>query len=177
MKYWTLALASGLMLLSCECSTKKSAAPAETLEERSERRVEARRDFLAKERASIETYITERELKMERTGTGLYYSLLESGSDSIKIVTMDIVEMEIKTFSLTGELLYSSDETEPQIFKVDQGDVEIGIHEAVKYLGLGDKGRFILPSHLAFGVAGDQNKVPPMTPLVYEIKILSIKKS
>ncbi|MDZ7846012.1 MAG: FKBP-type peptidyl-prolyl cis-trans isomerase [Owenweeksia sp.] len=76
-----------------------------------------------------------------------------------------------------GAKLYSSRESGNRSLKIDKQDGEIGLHEALKKLGLGDKARFILPSHLAFGVAGDQQEVPPMTPLVYELKVVKIDKS
>jgi FKBP-type peptidyl-prolyl cis-trans isomerase len=40
---------------------------------------------------------------------------------------------------------------------------------------VGDKAKFILPSHLAHGIMGDNDKIPPLTPVVYNIELLSIQ--
>ena len=108
---------------------------------------------------------------------GLYYKILKDapGTDSIK--SGDVVEYAYNIYSLDGNLLYSSEGTGTASLKIDKQEAEIGLHEALKLLGLGDEGLFILPSHLAFGVAGNQDKVPPMTPLRYELKVINIQKS
>ncbi len=163
--------------LSCECSSKSGRAeyPNETTTETN--RIEARRDFLKKERQSIEAYQKDHKLKMTRTGTGLYYKITNDAPDQVEIESNDLVEYAYNIYALDGTLLYSSEASGTATLKIDRQDSEIGLHEALKLLGLGDEGLFILPSHLAFGVAGDQNKVPPMTPLLYELKIINIQKS
>ncbi len=164
-------------ILSCECSSRSGQQeyPDETSVETN--RIEARRDFLKKERESIEAYQKDNNLKLSRTGTGLYYKIIKDqpGNDTIK--TGDVVEYAYNIYSLDGHLLYSSEGIGAASLKIDKQEAEIGLHEALKLLGLGDEGLFILPSHLAFGVAGNQDKVPPMTPLRYELKVINIQKS
>ena len=177
LKYSIMLLVLVASVISCDCTSTKKNSSAPSPETIQENRIEARRDFLQKERESIEAYQKDNNLEMERTGTGLYYVLMKQSGDTILIETEDWVEYAYKISSLQGELLYSSDDLGIVTIKVDKMDTEIGVHEALKLMALGDEGLFILPSHLAFGVAGDLNKVPPMTPLVYEIIILNIKKS
>jgi FKBP-type peptidyl-prolyl cis-trans isomerase len=40
---------------------------------------------------------------------------------------------------------------------------------------VGDRAKFIVPSHLAFGLLGDQNKIPQHATLVYDIELVKIK--
>ena len=42
-------------------------------------------------------------------------------------------------------------------------------------LNQGGKGRFILSPHLAHGLPGDGNKIPPRAILIYSIEVLSIE--
>ncbi len=165
------------ILLSCQCSnSQKSTAPPQTRKEIEDRRMEAQKQFLKKERASILAYMKDRKLDLERTGTGLYYKLTKD-SASEKITTGDDVSFEYDMYLMNGTLVYSSAKEGTRKLLVDREDAEIGIHEILKLMSVGDKGLFILPSHLAFGVAGDQNKIPPKTALVYEVKILNVNKS
>ena len=177
LKYPIMLLVLVASVISCDCTSSKKNPSVPTPEAIQENRIEARRDFLQKERESIEAYQKDYNLEMERTGTGLYYVITKESGDSVHIETEDWVEYAYKIYSLQGELLYSSDDLGIVTIKVDKMESEIGVHEALKLMALGDEGLFILPSHLAFGVAGDMNKVQPMTPLVYEIIILNIKKS
>ena len=164
--------------VSCECSSKHNAAEQNKQRPMSqEERLEAQRDFLRKERESIEAYIKDRNLKVERTGSGMYYTIIRDSAYAEMAQSEDRVEYEYRISMLNGSLLFSSDELGNGTLTIDKEDAEIGLHESLKKLGLGDEGLFILPSHLAFGVAGDQERVPPKTALVYELKIVKIQKS
>ena len=168
----------GFAVISCQCSSKQSNGEDHQHSPMTEdEQVEVQRDFLRKERESIEAYIKDRNLTMERTGMGLYYTILEDSSATEHVETEDIVEYEYDIALLNGSLLFTSRQSGNGQLKIDKQDAEIGLHESLKKLGLGDKGLFILPSHLAFGVAGDQNRVPPKTALVYELKVVKIQKS
>lgn len=179
LKKFSFLLISIAVLVSCECGTSHQQAPVpeENTRSRPEDRIGATRNFLQKERESIEAYKKDRKLDMLSTGTGLHYMILEDSGDTTSVKPEDIVEFEYDIFMMNGRLLYSSSESGTRTLRVDKEDAVIGLHESLKILDLGDKGRFILPSHLAFGVGGDQNKVPPMTPLVYELEIVNIQKS
>ena len=166
-----------LGFMSCECSSSKGTESPQARPSATDVNIQAQRDFLTKERESIEAYLKDRKLEMNRTGTGLYYQILEDSESSVKVETEDVVEFEYDIFLMNGTLLYSSMESGAQSLKIDKEDAELGLHESLKLLGLGDKGRFILPSHLAFGVGGDQDRVPPKTPLVYELKVINVNKS
>ncbi|MEQ9262765.1 MAG: FKBP-type peptidyl-prolyl cis-trans isomerase [Owenweeksia sp.] len=164
-------------MAGCQCSGQERNNTRQRTTSPSDDRIQAQRDFLKKERKSIQSYISDRKLEVMKSGTGLYYSLLEDSTAQMQVNSGDEVLFEYDIYMLNGSLLYSSEENKPRLLLVDKEDAEIGLHESLKLLGLGDKGLFILPSHLAFGVAGDQNKVPPKTALVYELKILKIIKS
>ena len=40
----------------------------------------------------------------------------------------------------------------------------------------GDKAKLIVPSHLAHGLVGDFDKIPPLTPIVVDIQLYKIVK-
>ncbi len=140
-----------------------------------ENNIEAHRSFLKKEIESIEAYIKERDLELERNGTGIYYSIDGENGEGEKAKSRQLVTYTYEISMLNGSLLYSSPEGKPAQLLLDRQDAEIGLHDALKLMRVGDKGFFILPSHRAFGVAGDQNKVPPFTALVYKLEVLEIE--
>lgn len=181
LKFSFYLLITLVAVLSCDCSSNsqnKTSYDKRSPQEIEEQRIEARRDFLKKERAAIEEYIETRDLDLQRTGTGMYYQITrDSTSVNGLAETEDIVEYAYNISALDGTLLYSSAANGTATLRIDKEDAEIGLHEAFKLMGLGDEGLFILPSHLAFGVGGNSDKVPPMTPLVYELKIVNIQKS
>lgn len=168
-----------LALCSCQCSgqeREKQQRPTSQREQR-ESRMEARKDFINREQKSIESYIADRGFDMQRSGTGLFYAIERDSlpSDSSLIASGQRVTYAYQVYLLNGTLIYSSEQEGPATLTIDKQDEIIGLHEALKKMRLGEKGRFIIPSHLAYGVSGDQRKIPPLTALQYNIEILKVE--
>ena len=85
------------------------------------------------------------------------------------------VTLEYELTSITGDLIYSSEKDGVKRFVVGGGPVESGLDEAVRYMHLGDVAKVIIPSHLAFGLPGDNNEITNRMTLVYLIKIVNIQ--
>ena len=49
------------------------------------------------------------------------------------------------------------------------------LEEGILLLKEGDRAKFIIPSHLAFGLLGDMKKIPAKAVLVYDIELIKIK--
>jgi FKBP-type peptidyl-prolyl cis-trans isomerase len=53
-------------------------------------------------------------------------------------------------------------------------NVESGLHEGITYMRKGEKAKIILSSNLAYGLVGDMDKIPPQSPLVYDVELVDI---
>lgn len=131
----------------------------------------ANRYMVLKENEDIDNYIERHNLNVERIGTGLCYSIVKQG-DTKPIEKGDLVTMEYEVRMLTGDLLYSSKENGPMSFIVGIGGMESGLEEAIVHLHKGDVAVIIIPSYYAHGLLGDGNRIPPKTPIVYNVKII-----
>jgi FKBP-type peptidyl-prolyl cis-trans isomerase FkpA len=131
------------------------------------------KSLMQKESAAINAYIVKNKLQMKQSGTGLRYQIIKQGSGDFVKSGMK-VKVNYTVGLLDGTMCYSSDSTGPRIFKVDQDQIESGLHEGIKLMKKGDKAKFILPSHLAFGLVGDDNKIPGRSSVVYEIELTDI---
>ena len=58
------------------------------------------------------------------------------------------------------------------MFVVGHGGVESGLEEAVLHLHYGDEAEIVIPSHLAYGLTGDGNKIPINSTIVYKVKVV-----
>ena len=124
----------------------------------------------------IESYIARHQLEVTTTGTGLRYVVTKQGTGP-RPVRGDQVMLEYKIRRITGDVVYSSSESGPLEFKVGKGGVPSGLEEAILHLNLGDEAVIILPSHLAFGLLGDQDKIPARATVIYEIKFIKLRKN
>lgn len=133
--------------------------------------------FSQEEDEEIEVFLsTHTDWKMTETGTGLRYMIYERSNSNDSVKVGDVVTVDFEISLLNGEVCYTSKENEPETFAVEKSDVESGLHEGIKYLCLGDRAKLILPSHTAHGLVGDMDKIPPLSPLIYDIKLLKIEK-
>ncbi|MDA3943885.1 MAG: FKBP-type peptidyl-prolyl cis-trans isomerase [Bacteroidetes bacterium] len=176
MRYLSKILIGFIVLLftlnSCDTVSRQTEDTAkksdETLRESLEK---ANRYLIRAEDQQIEDYVRRHQLNMTKTGTGLRYAVVQEGrGDSIK--KGEVVQFEYVTKLLTGDIIYSSKELGVKQFVVGKGGVESGLEEAVLKFKRGDAAIIILPSHLAFGLLGDEQKIPARSPLIYEIEIL-----
>ena len=121
----------------------------------------------------INQYIKVHNWKMEMTQTGLRYMLVSSGKGPLA-QTGQKAKVVYKISLLDGTVAYSSEKDGPKEFLIGKDYVESGLHEGIRLMHVGDKMRFILPSHLAHGLTGDQTKIPPLSSVVYEIELLEL---
>lgn len=126
--------------------------------------------ILQLETEEIELFIQRYGWKMQHSGTGLYYQILDAGTGET-FKEGDDVQLSYQTFSLDGKLIYDSKEDGNKLFRVARSEEIAGLHEAAQMLRPGAKARLIVPSHLAYGVAGDGNKINGRMAIAMEISI------
>ena len=163
-----------IVLLLCAlvaCKEKPKQQPVVPKQEMKKSMETANRYLLNEEQEEIDAYVKRHGLEMVTTGTGLRYQILKQGTGK-QIENGDQVSLEYQLHSLKGELIYSSENEGPKTFKVGDGSVESGLDEAMTYLHYGDAAKLIIPYHLAYGLHGDDNKIPEYATLVYTIKVI-----
>ena len=172
MKYLCKYLIVCLLLSLFSCGEKQQ-KQTETLSksEMKSSMEKANRYLLNEEEEDIENYIKRHGLTMNATGTGLRYQILKQGSER-KIEKGERVTLEYELHSITGDLIYSSENDGIKSFVVGEGEVESGLDEAMTYLHRGDVAKLIIPFHLGYGLHGDDNRIPEYATLVYTIKII-----
>jgi FKBP-type peptidyl-prolyl cis-trans isomerase FkpA len=157
------------LLLLFSCKEEKKDKPISWTKEDS---IEMNTEWNEDEEFYIEKYLKRRpNWDMEETGTGLRYMIHERGNGDSAVRGLR-AKVDYSVSLLTDEVLYSSKETGPTSFKIDHSSVESGLQEGIKRMRVGDKAIFIIPSHLAHGLVGDMNKVPPLETIVMDIHFI-----
>jgi len=158
------------------CSSEKEQEEKINIDERLLRKQleNVQKPVITMENDIINSYVKQHQLNVNTTGTGLRYAILKENKSGKNIQPMDVVQLKFKIYLLDGTLCYSSDKDGKKTVKVDYDNVETGLHEGLKLMRKGEKGFFILPSHIAHGVVGDNNKIPPKSPLRMEIEVVDI---
>lgn len=172
-----LIVALGLLLFTvagCGDSHKKATQSTNIQShEFQDKLIEANKMYVRQESDEIDQYVKHLGWNMNTTGTGLRYMITQKGKGA-PAVADKFAKVNYKVSLLDGTVCYSSDSTGAREFLVGQDNVESGLHEAIQLLHVGDKAVFILPSHLAHGLIGDENRIPPKASVVYNIELLAV---
>jgi FKBP-type peptidyl-prolyl cis-trans isomerase len=163
------------MLLTLSCKQKVPEQELNMSEVR-ESLLEANKKVITTEDQQINDLIARYGWEMKQTGTGLRYLIYKSGKGTLTS-TGKVVKMNYEIRLITGDVVYSSKETGPKEFIVGRGGVESGLEEGILLLRQGDKAKLILPSYLAWGLTGDQDRIPPKSTLIYDVELLEVSNS
>ncbi len=157
----------------CSCGNDQTPDPPKL---KKEDLINANKALRQKESDEIDAKVKNMGWDMQMTGTGLRYMFVERGTgDSAKLGLRATINYQVKLLQ-TGEICYSSDSIGPEEFLIGRDYVETGLHEGIQLMRTGDKVMFILPSHLAHGLLGDWEKIPPLSPVIYYIHLTELKK-
>ena len=138
-------------------------------------RIQGHRQFLKEERAHIEAYAQAMQWQLQPTGTGLYIQVFSTGKGE-KAQVGNRVKVQWYPMLLDGTLLYDGESTQALQWRVEKEEaVAMGLHEVVQQMRAGDSARVVLPSHLAYGIAGISEQVPMRSALAGRILLIEVQ--
>jgi FKBP-type peptidyl-prolyl cis-trans isomerase FkpA len=137
---------------------------------------ERTKEQLQGESKAIEAYMTKNNLKGEQTPGGMYVVIEEPGTGK-QPLKGNTVKVNYTGTLLDGTAFDSSlnPGREPFEFQLGIGQVIRGWDEGIPYFREGGKGKLIIPSAMGYGEQGSGGKIPPNSPLVFDIQLLEVK--
>ncbi|WP_242091586.1 peptidylprolyl isomerase [Aestuariivivens sediminicola] len=135
----------------------------------------AREKRLAEEKAKAEAELEKLAAGFDKTDSGLRYRILQKGN-GVKAETGKMVSVHYKGQLADGTVFDSSyKRNQPIDFTIGVGQVIPGWDEGIGLLKVGDKARFVIPSHLAYGSAGAGGVIPPNATLIFDVELMDVK--
>lgn len=170
MRKWSI----GLILLTVTAC--KEAPPKDIVVDwTKEKSSDFGKELAVEEDLNIRMFLDQRpSWKVEETGSGLRYYIYKQGEGPEAKSGM-LAQVKFKISLLDGKVCYQTTENETETFKIDKSDIETGVQEGIKYMRVGDRAKLIIPSHLGHGLAGDFDKIPPLTTIVIDLELVSLK--
>ena len=135
----------------------------------------ANKEAVETETEQIRDFLRRHKWEMKETGSGLRYWIYKEGSGR-KVDEGDVVVLDYTISLLNGDTVYTSGQRGNLVFIPGRAQVISGMEEGILLLRRGDRAKFIIPSHLAYGLIGDQEKIGQKATLVYDVEVLEIKK-
>jgi FKBP-type peptidyl-prolyl cis-trans isomerase len=138
--------------------------------------IEANKRAIKTESEQIKDFIGRYGWDMKETGSGLLYMIYRKGEGTVAEKGMQ-ASLKYSLRLINGHEIDDSGQSGLLEFIIGSGGVVSGLEEAILHLHHGDKAKIIIPSHLAYGLIGDQDKVPPKATLIYDIEVLRLEKT
>ena len=179
MKYLYFSLFFVLMVCSCRRYHTQQPTQDTTVVERlkNEALLNVNQQLVEEDAAEIKTFAEQRNWQMKTTETGLWYMIYENGKGK-KAVDGMIATLEYTLSLLDSTVCYSSKQSGQKRFLLGKGrvdGVESGLEEGVLLMREGDKARMILPPHLAHGLTGDSDCIPPRAIILYDVELVHLR--
>ena len=168
-----LIIVLSIFIAACTGNSKKPVPTQNEIVRYKNALVGIHKEIVKNQADSIQRYADSMGWQISSTPTGLWISFV-TDAPGPTAKAGDEVYLAYKTSLLNGKLCYDSDSLGYQKILCGRGGIESGLEEALLLMSKGDKSRVILPSHLAFGVAGDFKCVPRLSILIYELEVLEI---
>jgi FKBP-type peptidyl-prolyl cis-trans isomerase len=155
------------------CSEKKESTE-ENIKWTKENSIELNKTIALEEKIAIKLFLAQHQnWSIIESGSGLQYFIYEKGNGP-KVTVGSVVDVEYTVSKLDGTVCYKTADDKVVEIVVDHSQVETGIQECLKKMKEGDRAKMIIPSHLAHGITGDMDKIPPLTPIVVDLHVIEI---
>lgn len=159
------------LLVSCSTDNQeinKEQKNSFTKEERMRISQNSLQNLIKKEQKQIKNYIARSGVEFTKTSTGCYFykSITSHQGDSLNYG--DVVTIRYSLSLLSGKSLKDSI---AERIKVSQNDKENGFQECLSLCKRGETATFIIPSYMAYGFSGNDEDIPPLSTLIYDIEI------
>lgn len=89
----------------------------------------------------------------------------------------DIIMFNYSVKDLENNLIYEEEFIGDQSYIMGKQEIITGLREALQLVKNGEIATFIFPSYKAYGIYGDNNKIPPNTAIICTIKVKSINSN
>lgn len=133
----------------------------------------AKREAEAKAKAEAE--MEKLAAGFEKTASGLRYQIIQKGNGK-NAEKGRTVSVHYKGSLPSGKVFDSSyDRKKPIEFPLGMGHVIEGWDEGIALLQIGDKARFVIPSHLGYGSRGAGGVIPPDATLIFDVELMDVK--
>lgn len=135
----------------------------------------SREKRLAEAKKQAEESMEKLAAGFDKTESGLRYKIIQKGNGK-QAEKGKTVSVHYKGALENGmEFDSSYKRKQPIDFPLGMGHVIEGWDEGIALLQVGDKARFVIPSHLGYGSRGAGGVIPPDATLIFDVELMDVK--
>jgi len=174
MRWFILSFALTFLMftVSCDNDSPKQKSKLDPREVQNQLAEVHKRNIKIEDR-QIDDYLQRRGWEFKRTKSGLRYKIYQEGI-GLRPREGQRVKLEYTLNLIRGDVVYDSKKDGPKVFVVGEGDEPTGLQEVVQLMRVGARAKVILPSYLAYGLVGDEKRIPPNATLFYDLYLVEV---
>lgn len=135
----------------------------------------SREKRIAEQKRLAEEALEKLAAGFDKTESGLRYKMIQKGSGK-QAEKGKQVSVHYQGSLENGQVFDSSyKRKQPIDFQLGVGQVISGWDEGISLLQVGDKARFVIPSHLGYGSRGAGGVIPPDATLIFDVELMDVK--
>lgn len=135
----------------------------------------SREKRIAEQKRMAEEALEKIAAGFDKTASGLRYKMIQKGSGK-QAEKGKQVSVHYQGSLENGQVFDSSyKRKQPIDFQLGVGQVISGWDEGIALLQVGDKARFVIPSHLGYGSRGAGGVIPPNATLIFDVELMDVK--
>lgn len=160
-----------ILLVSCTKNTKIHHPVGGFLEENSlEISKNRAKNLNLLERNQIQEWIKEQDVKFYPTGLN-YWTDIPNVEQRVRKEDGDLVSYAYDMYDFNQEKLYQQPQQKKNAALGKFNELK-AVEDALRYMEKGEQATLLVPSVLAFGTYGDDEKIPNDMPLIIKLRIL-----
>lgn len=124
----------------------------------------------------IQNYISSKQLTMQKSPSGLYYSITKTNPNGQKPNVGDLISIHYTLFKMSGAKFDSTERSKnaPFLYVYGINHLILGMDEGLAMMRQGEKGLFLMNHSLAFGSQSDA-LLPAFSAVGAEVEIMSVR--
>ena len=135
----------------------------------------SREKRIAEQKRMAEEAMEKLAAGFNKTESGLRYQMIQKGNGA-QAEKGKKVSVHYEGSLENGQVFDSSfKRKQPIEFTLGVGQVISGWDEGIALLKVGDKARFVIPSHLGYGSQGAGGVIPPNATLIFDVELMNVK--
>lgn len=135
----------------------------------------SREKRIAEQKRMAEEALEKLAAGFDKTESGLRFKMIQKGSGK-QAEKGKKVSVHYQGSLENGQVFDSSyKRKQPIDFQLGVGQVIEGWDEGIALLQVGDKARFVIPSHLGYGSRGAGGVIPPNATLIFDVELMDVK--
>jgi FKBP-type peptidyl-prolyl cis-trans isomerase len=165
-----MILATGLLFSCSHPAGKQNGEPgSQALKDSA---VKYNREIVRTEMQEMDDYAARHHWTMKSTSSGLLYQIYQEGKGPMPVAG-DMVSVRYSMNLLNGDLVGKPGTVTLLEFEIGKRQVIRGLEEGILKMNAGSRARLIVPSHLAYGLLGEE-AVPSGSAIVIDVGLEAV---